>query len=140
MKRNLKNGFAALLMMLSVSSVVALPAMVSADSACEGAQSIQHPNETQAQIKARCANNADAKAELSSGLTGIIKTIIDILLFLIGAIAVIMLIVGGIKYVVSGGDQGATTSAKNTILYAVIGLVVAIMAYAIVNFVLNSLI
>ena len=49
-----------------------------------------------------------------------------------------MLIIGGIRYTVSGGDSGAVTSAKNTILYAVVGIIVAVLAYAIVNFVLTS--
>lgn len=67
------------------------------------------------------------------------KTITNTLLFILGAIAVIMIIIGGIRYVVSGGDSTSITGAKNTILYAVIGLVVAILAYAIVNFVLTTL-
>ncbi len=69
---------------------------------------------------------------------GIFRTITNVLLFLIGAIAVIMLIIGGIRYTISGGDSTAVTSAKNTILYAVIGIIVALLAYAIVNFVLDS--
>lgn len=66
-------------------------------------------------------------------------TITNVLLFILGAIAVIMIIVGGIRYVVSGGESSAVKGAKNTILYAVIGLVVAILAYAIVNFVIGLL-
>ena len=50
-----------------------------------------------------------------------------------------MLIYGGMRYVMSQGDAGAVNNAKNTILYAIVGLVVAILAYAIVNFVLSSL-
>jgi multisubunit Na+/H+ antiporter MnhB subunit len=69
---------------------------------------------------------------------GIFRTITNVLLFLIGAVSVIMLIIGGIRYTISGGDSTAVTSAKNTILYAVIGIVVALLAYAIVNFVLDS--
>jgi len=69
---------------------------------------------------------------------GVFKTIANVLLFIIGAIAVIMLIIGGIRYVISQGDSSAVTSAKNTILYAVIGIIVAILAYAIVNFVIGS--
>jgi hypothetical protein len=69
---------------------------------------------------------------------GIFKTVTNVLLFIIGAISVIMLIIGGIRYVVSGGDSGAITSAKNTILYAIVGIVVAILAYALVNFVITS--
>ena len=49
-----------------------------------------------------------------------------------------MLIVGGIRYVVSGGDQSAVQGAKNTILYAIVGVVVAILAFAVVNFVITS--
>ena len=50
-----------------------------------------------------------------------------------------MLIWGGIRYVLSGGDSGAVSSAKKTILYAVVGLIVAILAYAIVNFVITTI-
>ena len=46
-----------------------------------------------------------------------------------------MMIIGGIRYVISNGDSSQITSAKNTIMYAVIGLVVALLAYAIVNFI-----
>lgn len=70
----------------------------------------------------------------------IFRTVTNILLFLIGAVSVIMLIIGGIRYTLSGGDSSAVTSAKNTILYAIVGLVVAILAYAIVNFVIGSFI
>ena len=72
------------------------------------------------------------------GQGGIFRTITNVLLFLIGAISVIMLIVGGIRYVVSGGDSTAVTNAKNTILYAIVGIVVAILAFAVVNFVITS--
>ena len=50
----------------------------------------------------------------------------------------IMLIIGGIKYVVSGGDAKKVTDAKNTVLYAIIGLVIAFLAFAIVNFVIGA--
>ena len=69
----------------------------------------------------------------------VLPTVVNVLLFLIGALSVIMIIYGGIRYVTSGGDQGAITSAKNTIMYSVVGLVVAILAYAIVNFVIARL-
>lgn len=86
---------------------------------------------------AGCAQGKDQQAELF-GSEGIFKTITNVLLFIIGAISVIMLIIGGIRYVVSGGDSAAITSAKNTILYAIVGVVVAILAYALVNFVITS--
>ena len=67
-----------------------------------------------------------------------ITNIVNILLFLLGAVAVIAIIIGGIMYTVSSGDAGRAKAAKDTIMYAVIGLIVAILAYAIVNFVIGS--
>ncbi len=61
-------------------------------------------------------------------------TVADILLFLVGAISVIIIIFAGIMYVTSAGDPGKAKKAKDTILYAVVGLAVAIFAYAIVKF------
>jgi hypothetical protein len=72
------------------------------------------------------------------GSTGIFSTITNTLLFLLGAISVIMIIIGGLRYVISGGDSAAVTAAKNTILYAIVGVIVAILAYAIINFVIGS--
>jgi len=56
---------------------------------------------------------------------------------IVGIIAVVMIIIGGVKYITSNGDSGNITSAKNTILYAVIGLVVVALAQIIVKFVLE---
>jgi len=72
------------------------------------------------------------------GSTGIFTTLSNVMLFVVGAISVIMVIVGGLRYVVSGGNTGNVATAKNTILYAVVGLIISIMAYAIVNFVIGS--
>ncbi len=74
-----------------------------------------------------------------SGVTPLFTTIANILIFLTGAIAVIMLIFGGLRYVTSGGNPSSTKAAKDTIMYGIIGLVVAILAYAIVNFVVGAL-
>lgn len=65
----------------------------------------------------------------------LVKNIINILLWAIGIVSVIMLIIGGFRYVTSNGDSSQVTAAKNTIMYSVIGLIIAIFAYAIVNFV-----
>ena len=66
------------------------------------------------------------------------QDIVNVMLYIIGAIAVIMIVIGGIRYVTSNGDSGSVKSAKDTILYAVIGLIIAILAYSIVNFVVDS--
>lgn len=73
------------------------------------------------------------------GDTGVFRQVTNIILYIVGIVAVIMLIIGGIKYVVSGGDSKKVTDAKNTVLYAIIGLVVCFLAFAIVNFVISSL-
>ena len=73
------------------------------------------------------------------GDSGVFKQITNTILYIVGIVAVIMLIIGGIKYVVSGGDAKKVTDAKNTVLYAIIGLVIAFLAFAIVNFVIAAL-
>ncbi|MBR2741269.1 hypothetical protein IKD98_00715 [Candidatus Saccharibacteria bacterium] len=73
------------------------------------------------------------------GETGAFRKITNTVLFVVGVIAVIMLIIGGIKYVISGGDSKKVTDAKNTVLYAIIGMVIAVFSYAIVTFVLSAL-
>lgn len=72
------------------------------------------------------------------GDTGIITTITNTLLFIVGALAVIMIIFGGIRYATSAGNSSAVTAAKNTILYAIVGLIIAFLAFAAVNWVLGA--
>jgi len=88
---------------------------------------------------ANCAQGNSQPADLFGGDNSIFRRITNILLFLVGAISVIMLIIGGIRYVISGGDQNQVTSAKNTILYAIVGIVIAFLAYAAVSFVVTQL-
>lgn len=75
----------------------------------------------------------------TTSLSSVFKTVVNVLLFVIGAVSVVMLIVGGIRYTLSAGNSTAVTAAKNTIMYAIIGLVVAFLAYAIINWVLGAL-
>ena len=72
------------------------------------------------------------------GDNGILTSVTNVLLFIVGALSVIMIIWGGIRYAVSGGSGSAVSAAKNTIMYALIGLVIAFLAFAIVNFVLSA--
>lgn len=64
-----------------------------------------------------------------------VGNIVNTLLYVLGAVAVIVIIIAAFMYVTSGGDSNRTKVAKDTILYAVIGLIVALMAFAIVNWV-----
>jgi hypothetical protein len=79
-----------------------------------------------------------ATADAGTTLDKMIKLGINIFSVVVGVIAVVMIIIGGLKYITSGGDSGNITGAKNTILYAIIGLVVVALAQFIVFFVLNK--
>ena len=86
-----------------------------------------------------CVNDPDC--DIDDGKTKInstITNIINIFSMIVGIVAVIMLIYGGFRYVTSGGDSGNIASAKNTILYAIVGLVIVAISQAIVQFVLGS--
>lgn len=98
----------------------ALPTTVSAADACE-----------MMAVKSGICDNKDAN--LQDGA----KNIINTMLYIVGIGAVIMIIYGGIIYVISAGDSGRVSKAKNTIMYAIVGLIVALLAYAIVNFVIT---
>ena len=75
----------------------------------------------------------------TTSLNNILTTIVDIMSVVVGIVAVIMLIVGGLRYVASGGNDQSVAGAKNTILYAIVGLVVVAMAQVVVHFVLGKL-
>jgi len=97
---------------------------------------------------------ADAKSDVCSGvgaasgrngcdangvdLGGVIKAVINVLSGIVGLTAVIMIVVGGFKYITSGGDSSRVSSAKSTLIYAIVGLIFAAMAQFIVQFVLNK--
>lgn len=74
----------------------------------------------------------------SGGIKRLAETIVNIFSIIIGAIAIIMLLYGGLRYITSGGDSGRVGNAKNTLLYAIIGLVIVALAQIIVNFVLSA--
>jgi hypothetical protein len=87
----------------------------------------------------QCAKTGAGKADTGGkSLQDSIKDVVNVLLFLIGAISVIVIIISGIKYVTSDGDASKIKSAKDTILYAVVGVIVALLAYGIVNFILDQ--
>lgn len=92
-----------------------------------------------AQNGADCAKGNNTPANLFDGDDSIFKKVVNIMLFIVGAVAVIMLIFGGVRYVTSGGAQDQVTAAKNTIMYAIIGIIVAILAFALVNFVIGGI-
>ena len=80
-----------------------------------------------------CKNKNTGETQVN----GIIKTIVEVLLTAVGAISIIMIVIGGIMFTLSSGDAQKAAKARNTVLYAVVGLAVSLFASAIVNFVFN---
>jgi len=72
------------------------------------------------------------------GVNGIVNTVITVFSWVVGVVSVIMIIVGGFKYVTSGGESSGVTSAKNTILYAIVGLIIVAISQVVVKFVLSN--
>jgi hypothetical protein len=88
------------------------------------------------------SSGADCSSTATAGqsVTDLIKKVINILSVIIGAVAVVMIIIGGFRYVTSGGNAESTKSARQTIVYAIIGLIIVALAQIIVHFVLNSVV
>lgn len=86
------------------------------------------------------AARADGMPAELIGDNGVFSRLTNTILLIVGLISVIMLVYGGLRYILSGGDSKKVTDAKNTILYAIIGLIISLLAFAIVNFVLNSVV
>jgi hypothetical protein len=115
---------------LAAMPVAALAAPAS--TACD-------PNTLSLQNGVNCASPDETRNKTLFAPGGIFQTISRILIFIVGAVAVIMLIIGGLRYVLSAGDAKNVTAAKDTILYAIIGIVVALLSFALVQFVVTSL-
>lgn len=123
------------LMSLSVMGLLLVPVVGLA-----GEVSAQAPNCTGIQnCVGEGIKQTDPNAPTDAGtrVNEIIRLVINIFSLIVGVVAVIMIIIGGLKYITSGGDSGNITSAKNTILYAIIGLVIVALAQIIVRFVLQ---
>ena len=85
------------------------------------------------------ATTSEMKGKSIDGKDGLIKTVVNILLWAVGILSVIMIIFSGFRYITSAGDASKTKSAQSTLIYSVVGLIVAIMAWAIVNMVIKRL-
>lgn len=131
MNKIIKNkliGLSAVVMLL-LGLALFTPVIASVSAACPDGYTLQNGVD--------CVK-IDGPTELF-GPDGAFTKIINAALFLIGAVSVLMLVYGGIRYTISGGNATSVTAAKNTILYAIVGIVVAMLAYAIVNFVVGAL-
>ena len=99
---------------------------VSAQSACD-------------YMQGNAGNSSVCDNKSNSDLKTNVKNIINVLFWAIGIAAVIVIIYSGILYIISAGNSSTVQKAKTTLTYAVVGLIVAILSYAIVSFVVNAL-
>lgn len=99
---------------------------------CSGANLSATPDAT------ACDNLDNNTTGAASSFNGILKSVINVFSLVVGIVAVLMIIFAGFRYITSGGKESNVGSAKNTILYAVIGLVIVALAQVIVRFVLNK--
>ena len=75
----------------------------------------------------------------NSDLPTVIQNILNAIIGVAGVVSVVFIVIGGIQYITSTGDPGKTKKAKDTILYALIGLIVCALSFAIVNFVISNI-
>ncbi len=132
MIKKLKTALLTLPITLTLGIAGLVPATVGAQAdiqrnLCGGAQNLSF-----SEGGAAC-DEGDSEERLDN----LITQVINIFSIVVGVISVIMIIIGGFKYITSGGDSGNVSSAKNTIVYAIIGLVIVALAQFIVRFVLD---
>jgi hypothetical protein len=77
-------------------------------------------------------------SDATERINNLIRTIVNLLSAIVGIVAVIMIIFGGLRYITSGGNDSSVSGAKNTILYAIIGLIIVALAQVLVRFTLNK--
>jgi hypothetical protein len=102
------------------------------DKVCQGLLSTETGQRTDSATVASCSENGN---QSFSGLT---RRIIDIFSIVVGSVSVIMIIIGGFRYIISGGDSSGVTAAKNTILYAIVGLVIVLFSQIIIRFIISN--
>ncbi|MBI2589011.1 hypothetical protein HYW35_02290 [Candidatus Saccharibacteria bacterium] len=138
MLQKIKTLIMSLSLLFAFAAPVSLPVAVSAvspdvqKSVCEGAKKLQiSPDNPTGEP---CAEDTDGGGTTKVNL--LLQKIINIFSVIVGVVAVVMIIWGGFKYITSGGTSEKVTTAKNTILYALIGLIIVALAQIIVRFVL----
>ncbi len=141
MLKYLRNSAASLLTALALIAVPLLtPAVAFAADAAGGSSNANIQGNLSCGVTLS-TTNGDCSSDTSTGagkVQGIVTDMINIFSLVVGIISVIMIIYGGFKYITSGGDSGNVTGARNTITYAVIGLVIVALAQFVVQFVLNK--
>jgi hypothetical protein len=126
-----------IILSLILTISLALPLVASA-SAAPITTSTQCPGSTTSQGQILEGVGETGSHCDSSGVSSLLSTIVGILSYVVGAVAILMVIVSGFKYITSGGDSAKVGNAKNTLIYAVIGVAVAALAQLMVHYVLSK--
>jgi len=103
-----------------------------ADNVCKGILGTETGKIVDNTTVSSCAQSGDQT------LAGVMRRVINIFSIVVGSVSVIMIIIGGFRYIISGGDSTGVTAAKNTILYAIVGLVIVIFSQVIIRFVITN--
>ena len=124
---------------LSLAAVVALSAPAFVPAAAYAQETpIKDGVNCGADLKLTSEAGCEVDESGVTSLNSLITKIINIFSIIVGVIAVVMIIVGGLKYITSGGESSNVSGAKNTIIYAIIGLIVVALAQFVVRFVLTN--
>jgi len=127
-----------ILLTVAAVAVMGVPALVPAVASADST-SISGGLKCGSNLNLQTNGNANCSIQdTTSDFSSLLQKAINIFSIIVGVIAVIMIIVGGLKYITSGGESSNVSGAKNTIIYAIIGLVVVALAQFIVHFVLNN--
>ena len=129
MKNKITKLIAALVVFAFAGSLVLAPATYAADD-----DPFCRPGMGEEAKKAMGCTDKDEK-----DLTDTVLEIIRVIVGMLGIVAVVFIIIGGVGYMTSSGDSGKVKKAKDTILYAVIGLIICALAFAIVNFAISTI-
>lgn len=131
MKKVVLSAIAALLMVLGLSSVATMSPAYAMVPCANGEQKPKYED---------CPEWSGSGSNLSKNdLMQTLQIVINVVVGVVGFVAVVMIILGGVSFVTSQGDSSKVAKARNTILYGVIGLIVSMLAFAIVNFVLTNI-
>lgn len=136
MTKKLKNLIMTFASLFVLATPLAMPALASAavtptdikNNLCSGSNF---------DVSGGQAGNCDTSTNTNS-FNNLLRRIVNIFSAIVGVIAVIMIIVGGLRYITSGGDSTKVSTAKNSIIYAIVGLVIVALAQLIVRFVLTQ--
>ena len=137
MLRNIRRKLATLISTVALVAVpLGVPALAAAQPSIENC--LSQGSTLQVNESGECSSVNANTSDSTDSINRLIKDVINIFSIVVGVVSVIMIIIGGFRYITSGGDSGNVSSAKNTIIYAIIGLVIVALAQFIVQFVLNK--